>query len=99
MPDSIIAANEALLEALNHLYRSTERLNDCLGAVVAAQQGRLAEDLINPDTFIQDIAQIGHGEAVHHLELLNQLCERLHIDRMALSQIPVQQKIIKLAYH
>ena len=99
MPDSIIAANEALLEALNHLYRSTERLNDCLGAVVAAQQGRLAEDLINAETFIRDIADIGYGEAVHHLQLLNELCERLHIDRMTLSQLPDPHKSIRIEYH
>jgi hypothetical protein len=99
MPESIIESHAALLEALQHLYRSTERLNDCLGAVVAAQQGRLAEDLINPETFLRDIAQIGHGEAVHHLDLLNALCERLHIDPMAMSQIPDPQQQIKIQYH
>ena len=99
MPESLIESHAALLEALQSLYRSTERLHDCLGAVLASQQGRLAEDLINTETFLNDVAQIGYGEAVHHLELLNELCERLHIDQTALSQLPVQPQRIKIQYH
>ena len=99
LPPSAPVDHDALLTVLCDLYRSTERLADCLGISVACHQGRLPLDVVNPDTFLSDMAEIGFGEANHHLALLGQLCEQLQVQPLALGHAAAgARKRIRLEY-
>jgi hypothetical protein len=91
--------HDALLTLLFDLYRSTERLADCLGVSVACHQGRMPLDVVNTETFVPDMAEIGFGEANHHLALLDRLCEQLHIPTSSVAQgAPRERARIRLEY-
>lgn len=91
--------HEALLALLYDLYRSTERLADCLGISVACHQGRLPLDVVNTETFVPDMAEIGFGEANHHLALLDRLCEQLRVHSSAVARAaPANRARIRLDY-
>ena len=96
---SAAIAHDALLTLLFDLYRSTERLADCLGVSVACHQGRMPLDVVNTETFVPDMAEIGFGEANHHLALLDRLCEQLHIPTSSVAQgAPRERARIRLEY-
>ena len=77
-PPSAAIDHEALLASFD-LYRSTERLADCLGVSVACYQGPLTAGRGEHRNLHAGYGGNWFRRANHHLALLDRLCEQLHI--------------------